>query len=160
MKRLLTEAGLGDKEEQEAPRGQQATPVAEGMEMGQCDRSWNEAGGEVSEGRTCCERRSTKPGEKEGKKCLCLSFLFHHTWQGLLLLECPQKPESRGPGGCSPRISLAGHKAGQREWRVSMERITHHSSRICCRYSFTWMEIFLVSLKHALASGQRAWCMG
>lgn len=103
MKRLLTEAGLGDKEEQEAPRGQQATPVAEGMGMGQCDRSWNQAGGEVSEGRTCCERNSTKPGEKEGKKCLCLSFLFHHTCQGLLLLECPQKPESRGPGGCSPQ---------------------------------------------------------
>lgn len=99
MKRLLTEAGLGDEE------GQQATSVAEGMGRGQRYRSWNRAGGQVAEGCTCCERHSTKTGGKEGKKCPRLSLFFHLICQALLLPECHQKPggAGRGRGGCSPQ---------------------------------------------------------
>lgn len=98
-------------------------PVAEGTGKEQCCWSWNRAGGEVAEGCTCYERQHQRK-EKDGKKGLCLSLPFHLICQGSSCLSTTRSQRTGVVADVVHRISLPGHRAGQRGWRGSTERIT------------------------------------
>lgn len=68
-----------------------------------------------------------KPGEGEGKTCLCLSLLFCLVCWGLLLFECPQKPESRGPSRIQSIGSAFLGRVERVERRYKVNNCNHSS---------------------------------